>query len=133
MSAYVAAVQDIYACFGRGDIPGILAHVAPDARWEHDATDHGIPWLKPGVGHDHVMKFFVELAAVDITVFDVRNLLVGGDQVAAVIWLEATVKATGGQFKDFEVHLWTFNGEGQVSAYRHLVDTVSMWKALHGK
>lgn len=133
MNANVAAVQDIYACFGRGDIPGILAHVAADARWEHDAADHGIPWLKPGVGHDHVLKFFGELAAVEISVFDVRNLLAGGDQVAGVVWLEATVKATGGQFKDFEVHLWTFNAEGKVSGFRHMVDTVSMWKALHGK
>ena len=32
-SRNVQAVQDIYAAFGRGDIPGIVERLAPDVTW----------------------------------------------------------------------------------------------------
>jgi ketosteroid isomerase-like protein len=38
-------VQDIYAAFGAGDIPAILAKLAPDVDWEYGQGLSQVPWL----------------------------------------------------------------------------------------
>lgn len=43
MSRHAKTVEAIYAAFGRGDIPGILAALRENVEWEHDAVDQGIP------------------------------------------------------------------------------------------
>ena len=45
MFQHAKTVEAIYAAFGRGDIPGILAALREDVEWEDDAVDQGIPWL----------------------------------------------------------------------------------------
>ena len=50
MPQHAKTVEAIYAAFGRGDIPGILGALREDVEWEHDAVDHGIPWLAPRQG-----------------------------------------------------------------------------------
>jgi hypothetical protein len=37
--------------------------------------------------------------------------------------IEFTVKATGNRLRDEELHLWTFDDAGRVTALRHYVDT----------
>jgi ketosteroid isomerase-like protein len=123
MSDNLGTVQDIYEAFGRGDIPTILGHLHDDVVWEADGVDHGVPWLTPGVGRDHVARFFESLGLVDIGRFEVANLLEGGSQVAAVIRIELTPKATGRTILDLELHLWTFGADGKVVQFKHLVDT----------
>lgn len=118
------AVQAIYQAFGTGNIPGIVDRLADDVEWEHDSVDHGIPWLKPGRGKPHVLGFFGIVGKdLEISKFDVRSLLEGGSQVVALIGIEAKVRSTGKSYKDYEAHVWTFNAQGKVSAFRHLVDT----------
>jgi ketosteroid isomerase-like protein len=120
----LATVQQIYAAFGQGDVPAILARLAENVEWEHDAADHGIPWLRPGRGKGHVLEFFGVVGKdLDITRFEVPNLLEGGSQVVAVIHIEATVRATGKSFKDLELHVWTFGSDGKAVRFRHVVDT----------
>ena len=123
MSEPTATVQAIYEAFGRGDVPTVLDHLADDVAWEHDAVDHGVPWLAPGRGREHAARFFELLRLVDITRFEVRGLLAGGDQVAAVIGVDLAVRATGRTVSDLEVHLWTFGPDGRVAAFKHLTDT----------
>ena len=43
----IPTVQDIYAAFGRGDVPAILAQLAEDVDWEYGMADAGVPWLQP--------------------------------------------------------------------------------------
>lgn len=123
MNENVSTVGEIYAAFGRGDVPAILSRLADDVAWEHDFVDHGIPWIKARKGHEEVVGFFRDLAALQITKFTVLNLLAGGNQVASVIELEATVVATGKRIRDLEMHLWTFAEDGRVSRFRHVADT----------
>ena len=121
-------VQAIYEAFGRGDVPFILDQVADDVRWDPwdppgPAHDGAVPYLVPRRGRSGVEAFFASLAAVDITHFLPTNLLAGGNQVAAVIDIRFTVKATGAQAADLEIHLWTFGDDGTVVEFRHVVDT----------
>ena len=125
----VTTVQEIYAAFDRGDIPAILEQLADDIvfePWETAAGRAGVPWLRRRQGHDGAAGFFESLAGLEIHSFEPRNFLAGGNQVAAVVRLEATVLATGRRVVDEEIHLWTFDTAGRVSEMRHLADT-----ALH--
>jgi ketosteroid isomerase-like protein len=125
-------VQAIYAAFGRGDIPAILDKLADDVQWEHDATNHGIALLTPRRGRRDVGNFFEALGAIDITQFDLVNLHEGGDQVVAVFRITHKHRKTGKTFQDLELHLWSFDDRGQVSAFRHVVDTHGLWLQQQG-
>ncbi len=123
-------IQEIYQAFGRGDVPAIIERLAEDVAWEHDALDHGIPWLKPGRGKPHVLAFFGVIGSqLSISRFEVKNLLTGGDQVVALIGIDAKVLATGKTYTDLEAHLWTFAPNGRIASFRHLTDSHQHWLA----
>jgi hypothetical protein len=124
MASNVATVQAIYAAFGAGDLPGILAHLTPDVAWEHDWGGTPLRLYTPRRSADQVPGFFAELAAtLELTRFEPIAFLSGGNMVAVPIRLGATVKATGRAVQDLEMHLWTFADDGRVSAFRHIADT----------
>jgi uncharacterized protein len=121
-------VREIYAAFGRGDVPAILDRLAPDVQWEHwpdgsGAQRHGVPWLAERTGRDEVAGFFASLAALEIHAFAPTALLEGDALVVALIDLDATVVATGERVHDLEVHVWRFGADGLVTEFRHVVDT----------
>ncbi|MEA2422436.1 MAG: uncharacterized protein QOF55_1535 [Thermoleophilaceae bacterium] len=123
-----ATVEGMYEAFGRGDVEAILQALAPDVRWDHwpagnSAQDAGAPWMAERTGPAEVGEFFASLAALDIHDFEVVALLEGEDRVAALIRFEATVSATGRRIQDDEVHMWTFGPGGEVTEFRHHVDT----------
>jgi ketosteroid isomerase-like protein len=128
----VETVQAIYAAFGRGDIPFILEQLADDVRWEDGAADHGVPWLKPGVGRDHVVGFFTALGDIEFRGFDVTNVIGDGDVVVALIDLKATYKVTGRAFDGLEVHVWRFGPDGKATSFNHVVDTHQVVLAVQG-
>jgi len=127
MQENLETVRSIYAAFGRGDVAAILDCLADDVAWEswHDnfAQRAGVPWLKAGRGRRHVAEFFKIVGAFKISKFTVVSLMAGGNQVAAEVENTAEVPATGGNFHEEEVHLWTFNDQGQVVRFRHYLDT----------
>ena len=128
----LSTVQAIYEAFGQGNVPAILEHLADDVDWERGAKDHGVPWLKPGVGKAHVGKFFESIGAFQMTKFAPTNMLEGGHQVVAIIDVELTVDATGKSVSDQELHLWMFGPDGNVVAFRHVVDTAQHIAAFKG-
>jgi uncharacterized protein len=130
---HVATVQSIYQFFGTGNIPAILELIAEDAEWEHDGKDHGIPYVKPGRGRAHVISFF-ETVGRDLafTTFDVLNVMGNGDMVVAIVRVAGTFKPTGKSLADYEAHVWTFNARGQVSRFKHLIDTHAHIEATRG-
>jgi uncharacterized protein len=122
-------VQDIYAAFGRGDIPAILDKLADDVCWDHlpdggGAQRHDVPWLRERTGRDEVAGFFDALGGLEIHVFAPTVILADGDTVVALIDEDATVRATGERFRDKTAHVWTFGPDGRVVEFRHVADTV---------
>ena len=130
----VATVQAIYAAFGRGDIPAILERLAEDVAWEQwtggSPAAAGIAYLAPRTGRAEVGQFFAALGALEFHAFEPTGFLEGDHQVAALIRLDVTVRATGKRFQDDEVHLWTFDDAGRVVRFRHYVDTAKHLAAL---
>lgn len=125
MSA-VETVQDIYAAFGRGDVPAILARLADDVQWEYATAANPIPWLQPLTGRDQVPRFFEALAShIEITRFEVAKIFGDASTVVDLVHLEYTARATGRKVQETdEVHIWHFNAAGQVQRFRHRADTL---------
>jgi uncharacterized protein len=130
--ANVATVMALYEAFGRGDVEFIVDQLDADVEWESNGMDHGVPWLVPGRGHDHVRGFFGRLAeTVELEVFEPGEPLTNERQVAVPVRARGRVKATGKTFADDpELHLWTFGPDGRVVSFKHLADTHQHWLAL---
>ena len=127
MSNHLATVGMIYEAFGKGDVPTILDCVADDVRWEawddNRAQAAGVPWLQERHGKEGVLAFFQVMGGLRVHDFRVLSLMAGGNQVAAEFEIEFEAPATGRRLRDQEIHLWTFNDQGQVSRLRHYADT----------
>ncbi len=123
MTDHLATVQSLYEAFGRGDIPSILEMLSPDIDWEHDAVDHGIPWLKAGRGREHVAGFFSEAAKLQFHLFAPEAFLADGRHVAVFVRHDVTNTTTGKRFAGVEIHYWTFDDEGRIARMKHFVDT----------
>lgn len=127
MSNHLATVDMIYEAFGKGDLPTILDCVADDVRWEawddNRAQAAGVPWLQERHGKEGVLAFFQVMGGLRVHDFRVLSLMAGGNQVAAEFEIEFESPATGRRLRDQEIHLWTFNDQGQVSRLRHYADT----------
>lgn len=115
-------VKAIYNAFGRGDIPFILSCLDENVAWEKWDSNHaqnsGVPYLQEKNSPDEVIEFFVEIAKIGITTFEVAAIMEGGNKVAVEFNLES--QRFG---KEEEMHLWTFNEAGKVIGFRHYLDT----------
>ena len=125
-TANLAIVSDIYAAFGRGDIPAILDRIAPDCRWEAWANNRaqlaGVPTLQPRIGPAGVADFFVTVRQLEVHAFQVLDMVASDRQVAVEVAIAYTTP-TGARLSDEELHLWALNEDQQVVRMRHYVDT----------
>ena len=118
-----ATVQALYAAFGAGDVPAILAQLAPDVEWDYGYEGTSIPFFTPRHGTAEVALFFESLAGLEFRKFEVLNMLEGGNQIAVLVDFDLVVRATGSAIVDQEMHLWTFGDDGKVARFRHFADT----------
>lgn len=127
--AHVATVTEMYEAFGRGDVPAIVDHLAPDVDWNvrepaSAGQEAGVPWLAPRHGRDDVPGFFAALAQELIFHdFQVRRITGSGDTIMADIVLDVESTRTGVRTVTDEAHVWTFGPDGRVIAHHHHVDT----------
>jgi ketosteroid isomerase-like protein len=131
----LSTVQAIYQAFGQGDIPAILDLMADDVAWEawddNSAQAAGVSHLVPRRGKAGVAEFFGIVGTFEVTDFQVLSIMEGGNQVVAEIVIEVHLP-NGGSFRDEELHLWTFDGDGKVSRLRHYTDTAKHIAAAAG-
>lgn len=69
---------------------------------------------------------------IDIRRFEPRRILADDTMTAVVVHVEIAVRATGRVINDLELHLWTFDAQGNVARFRHVADTHQHWLALRG-
>ncbi len=130
-------VRGIYEAFGRGDVPAILEVLADDVAWEvwpdNSAVAAGLPWMVPRRGKAEVVKFFEAAGQMEVLDLQILNLMEGGGQVAVSFVFEANLPAWGGgHYRDEEIHLWTLDDQGKVTALRHYTDTAKQIAAFGG-
>ncbi len=114
-------INAIYEAFGRGDVPTILSHLDENVDWEKwddnfiQKTD--VPYMRCIKGRDNVAAFFGEVGKLGVKNFNVISVMEGPDKVAVQFQIETEF------FSDDEIHLWTFNPDGKITAFRHYLDT----------
>jgi ketosteroid isomerase-like protein len=126
-------VQKMYAAFGRGDIPAILAHLSPDVAWDATSTSTDVPWLQPRRGPAQVAQFFADLGALRFEKFQPTAILEHGHLAVALVDVVVVVKANGRRIvEDDETHVFRFDADGRVVQFRHRVDTHLQLQAWRG-
>jgi ketosteroid isomerase-like protein len=117
-------VREMYEAFGRGDVGAILERLDENVEWEPGEGVGDVPWLQPRHGRAGAAEFFASLGELEFHNFVPKAILEEEGLVVALVDVEATVKSTGKRFvEEDEVHLWRFNAGGQVTRFRHRVDT----------
>lgn len=131
-----ATVQDIYAAFGRGDVPAILDTLADDVAWDQWSDHYGhrahVPHLLPRRGPAQVAEFFAVIGSWTVLDFAVVDVIGTGRQIVAEV-RAAFALPNGGRIADEELHLWTFDERGRVTRLRHYCDTAKHIAAASGQ
>jgi len=127
MYNHLAIINGIYDAFGKGDIQPIINFLSDDVQWEqwadNSAQKAGVPWMQARHGKEGAWEFFRIVGELDIKEFRVLSIMSNDKQVAVEFVIEADVPASGGHFRDEEMHLWTFNEQDKVIRLRHYTDT----------
>ena len=126
----VRVVQELYAGFGRGDIPTVLALLAEDAEVLHAGPPAILPWAKPYRGRDGWAQFFQDLGqTVEFEAFEPREFVAQGDKVVALGWFRLRGRATGRPAESPWAMEWTVR-EGKVASCRVHEDTAALVEAV---
>lgn len=121
-------IQALYAGFATGDMPAILANMAPDIAW---TEAEGYPYAGTFHGPQAIVNgVFIKLATEWDGYQAVPERYVSeGDDVIALGHYSGTYKATGKSFRAPFVHAWTLQG-GKIVRFVQYVDTVLVQRAL---
>jgi len=123
MSDLVQTVKDMYAAFGRGDIDGIMRHVADDVSWEAEGPAE-LVFTGIRNGKQETLRFFEGIAQEHRDPkLEMTEFVASGNSVAAFGRYEATLKS--GRRVDSPVgHLFEFR-DGKVARYVNLLNTAA--------
>ena len=131
MSAFnpLQKVQELYAAFGRGDVPFIIKALAPNVTWSVDGpTD--VPFFGDRRDQGGVVQFFQEIGTqLDIQEFRPEQFFVQGDTVLVLGFERGRARASGKAFQGHWAHVFTFKN-GQVAAFREYCNSAAFADAL---
>jgi uncharacterized protein len=89
-------VQQLYADFGAGNVPAILARLTDDAVLEHTGQHESLPWTRRYTGAADWGQFFQALAeAFEVEAFSPERFVAQDDTVVALGSLRFKSRATG--------------------------------------
>jgi uncharacterized protein len=129
MSNPTQTVQELYAAFGRGDLPAILAKLSEDVVWESEGTK-AISFSGIRHGIKQTAGFFEALAADHVNPqLTMTEYVASGDTVMTLGRYKATMKATGKTVDSPIAHCWKFR-DGKVIRYVGLMNTAAAVEAL---
>ena len=122
-NANIAAVQNLYAAFGRGDIAMIIAGSAPDIDWQSVGRKSDYPAFGPRRGAAQVQEFFKIVSDnEEFSDFSPREFYAADDKVFVLGSYTLKMKSTGKPVACEWVHVFTFR-DGKVMRWREHTDT----------
>lgn len=128
-SPNVAALKQLYAAFGKGDLQAISALMSEQVEWTHPGPKV-IPFAGVFKGHDGVQRFF-QIAGERIEVQEqkLHGFMEQGDRVAVLGYERMKVKATGREYQSNWVHLYTLR-DARVIRFEEFIDTAALVQAF---
>lgn len=122
-------VQKAYACFGSGDIAGLLDQCSDDIGWNIPEIENA-PFAGTRQGKAAVGEFFGELAASeDITKFLPAEFIAENDKVVVLGESTATVRSTGKTYSTEWVHIFTII-DGKITNFHEFFDNAAATRAF---
>ena len=120
--ANIKAIQDIYAAFGRGDVPYIIDQLTEDVTWRTH-FDPVVPWGGDYSGKAKVPKFFDAIfSAVEVSAFEPQEWVAQGDTVVSLGRFGGKSRNLGKAFNTRWVFIWKLRG-GKVTSYEQFHET----------
>jgi ketosteroid isomerase-like protein len=122
-------VQDVYAAFGRGDIPAVLAVMDPGVEWT-PVIGSRVPTSGTRHGRDGVTEFFQHLgASLDFERFEPQESVAQRDKVVTLGHSIGRWKATGRSFETDWVMVFTLRN-GLITRFMEFVDSAGVNEAF---
>jgi ketosteroid isomerase-like protein len=125
----IEIVQDAYAKFGTGDIPGLLGLCSTDIIWqvpEIENTNFG----GKCEGHEGVGNFFASLVAdEEITMFEPQEFIDGGEKIVVLGRSASTARSTGRSYETDWVHIFTVTN-GKITNFVEFFDNAAATRAF---
>ena len=124
MATPTETIQTLYAAFGRGDIPALLAMLSDDVHWEHKGSI-GLPFMGVFRGKAAVAQWFGHVAAHEgIQAFEPREFLAGPEHVTVFGWERTQALPNGRVFESDWVHVFNVR-DGLVTRFVGIYDTAA--------
>ncbi len=130
MSANLDLVKSAYAAFAKGDVPAVLAAMAPDIIW-NEAENFPYADRNPYVGPEAVLNgVFARLGGEwdGFSVFP-DEIIDAGETIISFGRYGGAYKATGSSIDAQFVHVWRVKG-GKVVGFQQYTDTLQVARAL---
>jgi hypothetical protein len=125
----VQAVQQMYAAFGRGDLPAVLEMLAEDVDWQSPVSrtePEELSWARPRHSREEVAIYFKELLEkVQPEQMETLDFTAQGDRVIVEGRNRGTVKSTGRTYEHDWVMVFTLR-KGKIVRFRHYYDTADI-------
>ena len=121
MNRNTEIIRGVYLAFAKGDIPSVLAVLAPDVRW---TEAEGGPYGGISIGPDAVLEnVFMKLGS-EWNGFSAvpQEFIAEEDTVVALGEYSGTYKATGKSFRAPFAHVWKFLN-GRAISFQQYTDT----------
>jgi hypothetical protein len=123
-------IRAVYAAFQRGDIPAVLAAMAPDIVW-NEAENFPYADNNPYVGPDAILAGVFARLGGEWDGFAVKeeDLIDAGDTIVTLGRYGGAPKATGKKINAQFAHVWRFKN-GKIVAFQQYTDTLQAMLAM---
>lgn len=128
-------VQDMYAAFGHGDIPAILARLHPEVKWGLNVDlvapgASGSALFRLFTGPAGVGEFFALLARdLEFHSFEPVGFTANHLEVVGRVFIDSSVKSTRRRVRVESLHHFTFDSDGKLVRFREFTDTLAIASA----
>lgn len=125
-------IRELYAAFGKGDVPTVLAAFDPNIRWV-EAENSPLADQNPYIGPQTVLEGVFMRLGSEVDGFTVTPSLFtdGGDTVLVEGRYTGKVKSTGTLLDAQFAHVWRLH-EGKVVSFQQYTDSWQ-WNNAFGK
>jgi ketosteroid isomerase-like protein len=114
-------IGEVFAAFGRGDVPMILGLLTDDVHW-NSHLDAIVPWGGDWSGKDKVPGFFGALGgSIEVQAHPVHQIVAQGDTVVATGDVSFRVRASGRTGESSWVYIFKVK-DGRLTSYDQFND-----------